>query len=56
MNSSTGVLYAQAVRVYLIGPDQQVLSEYKKSPEGRYLLQLPQINDLRQGRYEFVSW
>jgi len=48
----SGLPYNKAVEALLIGPDQNVVGQYTKSPDGRYLLQLPSSQVLPNGKYE----
>jgi hypothetical protein len=47
-----GVPYSEAIRAFLVGPDSRVLSRYVKSPEGRYVLDLPPASEFPAGSYE----
>ena len=47
-----GVPYREAIRAFLVGPDRRVLSRYEKSPEGRYVLDLPPATEFPAGQYE----
>jgi hypothetical protein len=47
-----GVPYDKAVRAFLIGPDSRIIAKYSKSPDGRYLLDLPSGTELPAGRYQ----
>src|SRR5262249_27864362 len=47
-----GVPYSEAFRAFLVGPDSRVLSRYVKSPEGRYVLDLPPATEFPAGQYE----
>jgi hypothetical protein len=52
LNQLTNVAYQDAVKALLIGPDQQIFAEYAKSPDGRYVLELPSEKDFTGGRFE----
>jgi hypothetical protein len=45
-----------ALRAILIGPGQDTIAEYKKSPDGRYLLDLPAWANLPAGHYQIRIW
>jgi hypothetical protein len=48
----SGLPYSEAVEALLIGPSQKEIGKYIKSPDGRYLLQLPSSQELPNGKYE----